>query len=134
MPEPLARAGSSRHVSEHIAEKLREDIAAGRLKPGDRLPSIAKLAEQHNVAKGTVQRAIDALSTDGILEKWQGRGVYVIDKVDATAAVSPTIGELVALVTQLQHRLDDVERRITSLQAKEGQTPRDPRPTPPVDE
>jgi integrase len=52
MPRPIA-AQQSRGSYEKIAASLRDDIRAGRLKPGDQLPTVAELAVAHTVAVGT---------------------------------------------------------------------------------
>lgn len=50
---------------EYIADDLRRQIATGRLKPGDRLPSTAQLAPRYRVSVQPVKTAILLLHTDG---------------------------------------------------------------------
>jgi GntR family transcriptional regulator len=47
---------------------LRAQIKDGRLKPGDRLPSITSLAQEYQVALTTVRKAMDALKAEGLVE------------------------------------------------------------------
>lgn len=60
-----------------IADSLRADIEAGRLKPGDQLPTEPELAERFKVNRHTVRRAMAVLAERGILEIEQGRGTFV---------------------------------------------------------
>lgn len=50
-----------------IAEVYRQRIASGELAPGARLPSIASLAQEYEVAKTTAQKVIEALRDEGLI-------------------------------------------------------------------
>lgn len=50
--------------------RFREAIAAGKLRPGDRVPSVRSLASELNLARGTVELAYQLLSSEGI--SWRG--------------------------------------------------------------
>ncbi|GGY28110.1 winged helix-turn-helix domain-containing protein [Streptomyces djakartensis] len=65
--ENVAVNGSRRLSPQEIADSLRERIRAGDLKPGDRLPTQAELAEEFGVERGTVRQALRALQEDGLL-------------------------------------------------------------------
>jgi len=60
-----------------IARALREDVAAGRYRTGDRLPSEADLAARFGVNRHTVRRAIATLAAEGMVHSRRGAGVYV---------------------------------------------------------
>jgi GntR family phosphonate transport system transcriptional regulator len=60
-----------------IARALREDVAAGRYRMGDRLPSEADLAARFGVNRHTVRRAIADLAAEGMVHSRRGAGVYV---------------------------------------------------------
>lgn len=64
-------------LSEAIIEQIREEIISGRLKPGDKLPTERKLAEQIGVSRPPVREAIKQLIYGGFLESSQGSGTYV---------------------------------------------------------
>jgi GntR family transcriptional regulator len=57
---------------EKIASDLRRKIEAGEFTDG-RLPTERDLAEEYEVARPTVQRALVSLTNDGLLEPGQGR-------------------------------------------------------------
>jgi DNA-binding FadR family transcriptional regulator len=52
-------------------------ILDGRLKPGDRLPREADLAEQLGISRGSLREAVRALSMIRILDVRRGDGTYV---------------------------------------------------------
>ncbi|WNM36123.1 GntR family transcriptional regulator [Streptomyces sp. Li-HN-5-11] len=65
--ENVAVNGSRRSSPQEIADTLRERIRVGELKPGDRLPTQAELAEEFGVERGAVRQALRALQEDGLL-------------------------------------------------------------------
>ncbi|WP_280234034.1 GntR family transcriptional regulator [Nocardia cyriacigeorgica] len=60
-----------------IADLLREEIRAGRWKPGDRLPSHAELADQMQVSITTARNAIQVLVTENLVYTATSRGTLV---------------------------------------------------------
>ena len=66
---------------QQIAETIRLDILEGRLKPGDRLPSVRQMREQWRCTPGTVQRAYNALAREGLLVSHAGRGTQVAGSI-----------------------------------------------------
>ncbi len=62
---------------QQIAEAIRNDILAGRYKPGDRLPALRQVCKQWNCTPGTVQRAYQQLAREGLLVSQAGRGTRV---------------------------------------------------------
>ncbi|MEG0260135.1 MAG: FadR/GntR family transcriptional regulator [Lysinibacillus sp.] len=64
-------------INEEIAEILQEKIRSGELKPGDRLSSVEKLAEQLHVSRSVVREALSALKAMGLIEIKQGSGTFV---------------------------------------------------------
>ncbi|MFC8877722.1 GntR family transcriptional regulator [Streptomyces ardesiacus] len=65
----------SRHHG--IADDLRHQITAGCVKPGDRLPSEADLADRYGVSTVTLRRALALLQGEGLVEKIHGKGNFV---------------------------------------------------------
>lgn len=57
---------------------LREGIRRGAWKPGVPLPSDRELSVQWRVSRHTVRQALDALVRDGLVERRQGRGTFVV--------------------------------------------------------
>jgi len=64
-------------VYHEIVEQIKELIAAGRIKPGDRLPPERELAELFKASRNSVRDAIRVLEQMGLIESRQGDGTYV---------------------------------------------------------
>ena len=60
-----------------VADELRADLAAGRLKPGLRLPSERELAKQFAVSRATIVSALNLLRGEGLLESRRGAGSWI---------------------------------------------------------
>lgn len=63
--------------AQEIANILRAAIQAGEYKPGSKIPSEAKLAEQYGVARGTIRDALNKLHAEWRIETKRGSGTYV---------------------------------------------------------
>jgi GntR family transcriptional repressor for pyruvate dehydrogenase complex len=86
-------------LADRIVEEVRQRIAAGVLKPGDRLPTEPALIDAFGVSRTVVREAIAALSADGWVEARQGSGVFVV----------PRAGERLTLLVA------DAEDRLTTV-------------------
>lgn len=64
-----------------IAESFRRRIAAGELKPGDRLPPVRATAKQWDCTPGTVNRAYKSLRQEGLVVGQRGKGTLVAPSV-----------------------------------------------------
>jgi DNA-binding transcriptional MocR family regulator len=80
-------------IYQQVAGQIREQIGAGRLPAGARLPTIRQLAQQLGVTRLTVQTAYAELQSSGWLEATVGRGTFVSS--DAPAAAAP-VGAMLA--------------------------------------
>lgn len=61
-----------------VRDAIRAQIVAGQFKPGDRLPSEARLTQDFGVSRTVVREAVAALRSDGLVEPRQGAGVFVL--------------------------------------------------------
>lgn len=64
-------------VARVIIDSLQQDIAAGRLPLGTRLPNERELARQFGVSQPTMREALRALEVMGLIEVRHGSGAYV---------------------------------------------------------
>ncbi|HEY9412063.1 MAG TPA: GntR family transcriptional regulator [Jiangellaceae bacterium] len=67
--------GAAMPVWRQLADLLRSQIESGELV--GMIPSERTLWETHDVSRGTVRKAVDALVEEGLLERVQGRGTFV---------------------------------------------------------
>ena len=56
---------------------LVENLEAGQWRPGEAIPSELELAARFGVSQGTVRKAIEALASDNLVVRRQGKGTFV---------------------------------------------------------
>ena len=91
---PFSTVGRHR-VYEELVRQVQESIAAGRLKPGDKLPPERALAERFRVSRSSVRDAIRALQLMGLVRSRQGGGTTVCE-LSAESLVAPLSKALAA--------------------------------------
>ncbi|GAA3993936.1 FadR/GntR family transcriptional regulator [Allokutzneria multivorans] len=64
-------------VTDDAILRVRSMIASGELRPGDRLPREADLAERLGLSRNSLREAVKALSLVRVLDVRQGDGTYV---------------------------------------------------------
>lgn len=69
--------GRRSQLSIEVSRYLETEIAEGRLKPGDRIPTEAKLAEAFEVSRNVVREAVARLKSEGLVISRQGLGAFV---------------------------------------------------------
>lgn len=72
----LGRAPS---LADTLAIRLREEIASGRLQPGERLPTAHQMSEFYGVSRPIVREAVGRLKHDGLILTRQGSGAFVAE-------------------------------------------------------
>ena len=70
-------SASALPIYRQILDQIRYQIASGRLKPGDRLPSIRQLARRLTTNQNTILKVYDQLAGDGLIERRRGDGSFV---------------------------------------------------------
>ena len=78
----------STRIYEEIVRQVKQLIAEGRLKTGDRLPPERELAEKFVVSRTSVREALRALESLGFIEIRAGEGTFVRE-VSVDALVAP---------------------------------------------
>src|SRR3954471_6483328 len=68
----MSGRSKARTASEDVAEQIRAQIATGRLKPGDMLPSETALLDLFQVARPTMREALRILESDGLVKIQRG--------------------------------------------------------------
>ena len=64
-------------IYQQIAEQMKTDILAGKLKEGEYLPSIRGLAKDLKISVITTMKAYELLETEWLVTAAQGKGFYV---------------------------------------------------------
>lgn len=78
----------TRKIYEEIVDQIRDLVARGDLKPGDRLPSERDLVERLQVSRASIREALSALEMMGLLEIRSGEGTFV-RKLRSESVVAP---------------------------------------------
>ena len=81
---------------------LRQRLAPGRARPGDRLPPEKELADSLGVSRGTLRLALERLESNGEVNRRQGSGTFV-GRVAMPAAFSEGL-EVLESYTSLARR------------------------------
>lgn len=66
------KRNKTRRAFEAVCDQIRSELAAGTLKPGDRLPAERILAEQFAVSRTAVREALKTLEVAGVLHTLKG--------------------------------------------------------------
>jgi GntR family transcriptional regulator len=61
-----------------LADILRGQIDRGEIPERRPIPSKKRLQQEHGIAQGTVERALDVLREAGYIRTVTGRGLYVV--------------------------------------------------------
>lgn len=98
---------NKKRISDQIAETLMQMIAAGELKPGERLPAERVLADSLKVSRPSLREAIQKLNSKGLLDTRRGGGTYVREGIE-----SSFVDPLLAMLRELpRSRFDVLEIR-----------------------
>jgi len=90
--------GSAVPISRQIAEQIATHLAAGKLRAGQRLPSVRELARELAVNQNTILRVYERLAGDGLLEMRHGQGTFVAE----TSRGNPSAGHRQRIVEELR--------------------------------
>jgi GntR family transcriptional regulator, transcriptional repressor for pyruvate dehydrogenase complex len=74
-----ATPGARRTVTQRAIEQIKQMLAAGELRPGQRLPTERDLAAQLGLSRSSMREAIRALTVLGVLQARHGSGIYVTE-------------------------------------------------------
>ena len=120
-----------------IVERIKEQIASGRLNPGDQLPTVRAMALELRVNFNTVARAYRLLDEAGIISTQQGRGTYILEMPPPEVAESLRQQALQALMekflsdaARLGVKLEDASSLVQAItsRAREAGTAKSTQP------
>ena len=67
----------ARPIYMQIMDRFRDQISAGVLEPGEKLPSVRELAVQLSINPNTIQRSYKMLEAEGWIATVPGKGCFV---------------------------------------------------------
>lgn len=73
----------ARPLQVRVADDIRMKIETGEYAPGQQLPTLDQLADQHRCSLAAIRKAIDLLKQQGLVVTVQGRGTFVRDRPQA---------------------------------------------------
>jgi len=116
----LDKVNRGPHLSTLVASSITREIAQGRLKPGDQLPTEQALATTFGVSRNVVREAIARLRSEGRIWSQQGRGAFVTDASNATVLTidHETLQRADSFRSLFELRGIDFQRRLLSKKRK----------------
>jgi len=118
----------TRRGFEAVCDQIRQQIARGELRPGDRLPGEKELAEQFDISRSGVREALRSLEAAGLVEVRTGiQGGFYIHSGN-TSGLTQTVQDMVSLgqvsiahVTEARIELMGVAIRLACARASEDE-------------
>ena len=74
----LQKSNVSRYIQ--LAGMFRQRIESGTWDVGDKIPSVKDLAQQCGVATMTIRHSLDALESEGLIERFRAKGTFVLKR------------------------------------------------------
>src|SRR5262245_64376722 len=101
MPVVVLDPRDATPIYAQLERGLRAAIAAGRLRPGDQLPTVRQLAVDLRVNANTVARVYSDLERSGVLETRRGVGSFIRATADEARSKKEHERRLRALATRV---------------------------------
>ena len=84
---------NERPIYVQLVEKIRLDIVSGKLKQGEKIPSVRELALEARVNPNTMQKALVELEEEGLLYTERTNGKYVTDNKKLIEKIKKELAE-----------------------------------------
>lgn len=85
------RTLKSERLSDKVVQEILNMIEAGKLKPGDKLPTEIEFAEQLGVSRGILREALTILQQQGYISRKPKDGTYIRDLPEKNIVNEPII-------------------------------------------
>ena len=95
-----------------IEQYLYRQIALGKMKAGEKIPSVRKLALELTVNVNTVQRALQEMNTKGILYTKRGEGNFVTEDTELLSKTKQSL---------INNELDEFVQNMEKLGVKQDE-------------
>lgn len=96
-----------------IEQYLYRQIALGKMKAGEKIPSVRKLALELTVNVNTVQRALQEMNTQGILYTKRGEGNFVTEDTELLSKTKQSL---------INNELDEFVQNMEKLGVKKNKS------------
>jgi len=105
-----------------IVDQVREQLAAGRLKPGDQLPTVRQLASELRVNFNTIARAYRLLDDAGLISTQRGRGTYLVenetgkaDEIVRKTTIQEQIQKVIQSLLQQGYSFEEIKKTFQNI-------------------
>lgn len=102
-------------IYRQLSDQVKQGVAGGLLKAGDRLPSVRDLALELTINPHTVAKAYQELEREGVIEVPRGKGAFIAigsaavpDRAERERMLGETLDRLVAEAYRLQFGPEEV--------------------------
>lgn len=108
-------------IYRQIIEQVKVAIASGKLKTGDQLPTVRRLAVDLSINLNTVIRAYRELELEGVLEMQQGSGTFVssrkpeIDLLKKQRMIDQIVADMLARASSYGISMEELVEAMRSL-------------------
>ncbi|MCL3782423.1 GntR family transcriptional regulator [Prolixibacteraceae bacterium JC049] len=117
---------STKGIFLQIADSLCNQILEGKLKAGDRVPSVRDLAAEMEVNRNTVMRTYSHLQECEIFENKRGIGFFISNKAmdviktqEKESFFAEVLPELIDKIKLLNLTSEDLKELITTIKAND---------------
>ena len=107
-------------VFQIVFSDLKQRIRRGEWLPGERLPSIIRLAKDLNISTGSVREALRSLQSIGLVKIEHGRGVFVVGSSRSGELAHHIQDVSVGLIVALAETRRILEPELAALAAERG--------------
>ena len=89
-----------------VMNRIKTDIAAGRIRPGEKLPGGRELALSFSINPNTAARVYQELEKEGLCGTRRGMGTFVTEDTEQIAAVRRSMAE--AAIRQFLEHMENL--------------------------
>lgn len=113
-----------------VTDQIKDSIARGTLKPGDKLPSIRELSLELKISIITTKRAYADLEKEGYIITRPGLGSFVADidrdklREEKLVEISDSVRNILKKAEKFQIRQEDIFALIKEIEEKTNESHR----------
>lgn len=99
-----------------IMDTIKRDIATGKMRGGDKLPSVRELAARFKVNPNTAQRVYQELERENITYTQRGMGTFISEDADKLASLKKGMAkDIITAFLQGMKQLDFSNEEIVDM-------------------